>query len=103
MPDGFFGNDRHVEQFGVKQIRVLTVTESSARVDHMIDAVHDITGGKGSNFFLFAEKSRFYGRLGSEVWWTTCPFRKSYPRVLMMQPGQNGRGDNGPASLDRSR
>jgi hypothetical protein len=32
-----------------------------------------------------------------------CPFRKSCPRVLMMQSGQNGRGDNGPASLDRSR
>ena len=32
-----------------------------------------------------------------------CPSRKSYPRVLMMQPGQNGRDGNGPTSLDRSR
>ena len=63
--------NRHVEQFGVKQIRVLTITESSPRVDHMIDAVYDITGGKGSNFFLFAEKSRFYGRSPTDVWWTT--------------------------------
>jgi hypothetical protein len=31
----------------------------------------------------------------------TCPSRKSYPRILMMQAGQNGRGDNGSASLDR--
>jgi hypothetical protein len=30
-----------------------------------------------------------------------CPSRKSYPRILMMQAGQNGRGDNGSASLDR--
>ena len=30
-----------------------------------------------------------------------CPSRKSYPRILMMQFGQNGRGDNGSASLDR--
>jgi Replication-relaxation len=62
---------RHVEHFGVKQIRVLTVTESAERVDHMISAVYEITGGRGSNFFLFAEKSRFYGRLPTEVWWTT--------------------------------
>jgi hypothetical protein len=39
----------------------------------------------------------------SSAEYATCPFRKSYPHVLMMQPGQNGRGDNGPASLDRSR
>jgi len=31
----------------------------------------------------------------------TCPSRKSYPGILMMQAGQNGRGDNGSASLDR--
>ena len=62
---------RHVEHFGVKQIRVLTVTENAARVDHMINAVYEITGGRGSNFFLFAEKTRFYGRLPTEVWWTS--------------------------------
>ena len=62
---------RHIEHFGVKQIRVLTVTESGSRVDHMINAVYDITGGKGSNFFLFAEKSRFFGRLPTDVWWST--------------------------------
>ena len=50
-----------------------TVTESGARVDHMIEAVFDITGGKGSNFFLFAKKSRFYGRLPTDAWWTTDP------------------------------
>lgn len=63
--------NRHVAHFGVKQIRMLTVTESSARVDHMINAVHDITNGKGSNFFLFAEKSRFFGRSPTDVWWTS--------------------------------
>ena len=30
-----------------------------------------------------------------------CPSRKSYPRILMMQARQNGRGDNGSVSLDR--
>jgi OFA family oxalate/formate antiporter-like MFS transporter len=40
---------------------------------------------------------------GSGALVATCPSRKSYPRVLMMQPGQNGRDGNGPTSLDRSR
>ena len=62
---------RHVEHFGLKQIRVLTITENPARVGHMIDAVREITDGKGSNFFLFAEKSHFAGRRPTEVVWTT--------------------------------
>ncbi len=28
-----------------------------------------------------------------------CPFRKSYPNVLVMQPGQDRNGDNGARSL----
>lgn len=31
-----------------------------------------------------------------------CSFRKSYPRVAMMQPRQNGRSGNVSISLDRS-
>jgi hypothetical protein len=41
---------------------VLTATGSRARLNHMIDAVKEITDGKGSNFFLFAEKSRLASR-----------------------------------------
>jgi hypothetical protein len=33
---------------------------------------------------------------------TACPSRKSYPRVAMMQSGQDWYGDDGPRSLDRS-
>ena len=33
---------------------------------------------------------------------TACPFRKSYPRVAMMQSGQDWCDHNGPRSLDRS-
>jgi len=62
---------RHVEHFGVKQLRILTVTESERRVDHMVEVVHEVTGGKGSNYFLFADNSRFDGRLPTEVEWTT--------------------------------
>src|SRR5436305_10575548 len=31
----------------------------------------------------------------------SCPFRKSYPDVLMVQPGQDWDGDNDTGSLDR--
>src|SRR5258708_39153095 len=30
-----------------------------------------------------------------------CPFRKSYPDVMVMQPGQDWDGDNGTGALDR--
>jgi hypothetical protein len=52
-------------------MRVLTVTESAERADNMVQCVHEVTGGRGSNFFLFAEKSRFYGRSPLDAWWTT--------------------------------
>jgi len=31
----------------------------------------------------------------------SCPFRKSYPDVVVMQPGQDWDGDDGPSPLDR--
>jgi hypothetical protein len=62
---------RHVAHFGVKQIRVVTVTESRVRLNHMIDAVKEITDGKGSNFFLFAEKSQLANASAFGVQWTT--------------------------------
>src|SRR6266478_6722425 len=31
----------------------------------------------------------------------TCPFRKSYPDVVVMQPGQDWDGDDGTSPLDR--
>jgi len=49
---------RHVEQFGVKQVRVLTVTSSAKRVENMLATVDEITEGRGSNFFLFADRAQ---------------------------------------------
>jgi hypothetical protein len=46
---------RHVEQFGVKQLRALTVTTSAQRIETMLDALHEATNGKGSELFLFIE------------------------------------------------
>lgn len=62
---------RHADHFGIKQVRVLTVTGSEARVENMIEVVRDITGGKGSNFFLFADRHRCHGRSLMEAQWTT--------------------------------
>jgi hypothetical protein len=62
---------RHAEHFGIKQVRVLTVTDSAERADRMVQLVYDLTGGRGSNFFLFAEQARFFGRSPLDVWWTT--------------------------------
>lgn len=66
-----FKRGRHIEHFGLKQLRVLTVTESAERVDNMLDCLREITGGKGSNFFLFADKPRFAGCSATEVRWTS--------------------------------
>ena len=58
----------HVEQFGVSQIRVLTITESAKRLENMLNAVDEITVGKGSNYFLFGRTTLFENRsLGSTV------------------------------------
>ena len=63
--------NRHVEHFGIKQIRVLTITDSRKRVETMLDAVNELTGGKGSNFFLFADKAAFADRSPLDVQWTS--------------------------------
>jgi hypothetical protein len=49
---------RHLEQFGVKQMRVLTVTSSQERMHNMVGAVRSITEDRGSNFFLFMDRKR---------------------------------------------
>lgn len=47
---------RHVEQFGVKQLRVLWVTSSRTRMENMINIQQSVTGGKGSALFLFGSR-----------------------------------------------
>ena len=44
---------RHVEQFGIEQVRVLTITTSARRIETMLDALAEVTAGKGSDLFLF--------------------------------------------------
>jgi hypothetical protein len=61
----------HVEQFGVNQIRVVTVTDSVKRVDNILTVVDEITAGKGSNFFMFGHKAQFDNNRLLDVIWKT--------------------------------
>ncbi len=63
--------ERHVEQFGVKQVRILTVTSSVERVENMVAAVHEITAGRGSNFFLFIDRAALAGSSPLEAEWVS--------------------------------
>lgn len=46
---------QHVEELGIPNFRVLTVTTTPERVAQMRASLDAITGGKGSNMFLFAD------------------------------------------------
>ena len=48
---------RHVHDLGIENFRVLTVTTDKARVERMLEALDPITGGKGSNIFLFVDRA----------------------------------------------
>ena len=47
---------RHVQQFGSPALQIAFVTKSPTRVEHMLDEVHDLTGGAGSRIFLFSDR-----------------------------------------------
>ena len=46
---------RHIAQWGIPGFRVLTIAKSAERIGSMIEVVAEITAGKGSNVFLFAD------------------------------------------------
>jgi hypothetical protein len=62
---------RHVEQFGVEQLRVLTVTTSEQRIETMLDALREVTNGKGSELFLFIDEEKLRSTGPLEADWTT--------------------------------
>src|SRR6266851_3627162 len=45
----------------------------------------------------------FQDRAELLIYYHTCPFRKSYPGILVVQPGQDWDGDNDTGPLDRAR
>jgi hypothetical protein len=60
---------QHVKQFGVKQVRVAMVTSSPERVENMLDIVHELTEGHGTNFFLFTDRATLAGSDPLAVEW----------------------------------
>lgn len=62
---------RHVEQFGIEQLRILTVTTSEKRVETMLDALRDVTQGKGSDLFLFADEPSLTTQSPLDYSWVT--------------------------------
>lgn len=48
---------RHVYDLGIENFRVLTVTTTKKRIEKMLNALDVITGGKGSNIFLFIDQA----------------------------------------------
>jgi len=50
--------NRHAEQFGWSRFRVLTVTNSPERVEHMASVAKRFNNGRGSRLFLFADANQ---------------------------------------------
>ena len=62
---------RHVEQFGVKQMRVIMLTSSEDRMNNMLGAVDELTQGRGSAFFLFGHTAMLRDADPLTVEWTS--------------------------------
>jgi hypothetical protein len=55
----------------IEQLRVLTVTTSEKRIEAMLDALREVTNGKGSDLFLFIDEEMLRSSNPLEVEWIT--------------------------------
>ena len=62
---------RHVHDLGIPNFRVLTVTTTPRRVDQMLVALRAMTGGRGSNMFLFTDAARLHGTSPLNLRWVS--------------------------------
>lgn len=62
---------QHQHEFGIPNFRVATVTTTPERVDQMIDALREITGGRGSNMFLFIDDASLSATNPLDARWLT--------------------------------
>jgi len=67
---------QHVRELGIANFRVATVTTSPERVKQMIEAQKEITNGRGSNMFLFADQASLAMSNPLDVLWTTGKGRR---------------------------
>jgi hypothetical protein len=62
---------RHVEQFGVKQMRVIMLTNSEERMHNMLAVVNELTQSRGTTFFLFGHTAMLRDADLLSVAWTS--------------------------------
>jgi hypothetical protein len=62
---------RALQQFGGEHLRVLTITTSIERIGTMLDALREVTGGKGSELFLFIEEETLRKSNPLDALWVT--------------------------------
>lgn len=67
-----YDQGRFRSQWGFERLRILTVTCSETRIKGMLDALHDISGGRLSQMFVFTTAKRLieHGAL-SPIWIST--------------------------------
>jgi hypothetical protein len=58
-----------VHELGIPNFRVLVETTTPDRVEQMLDALREITDGKGSNIFLFIDEQALRESNPLEVRW----------------------------------
>lgn len=64
-----FKAGEHERELGIPNFRVLTVTTTKDRVAQMIEVQKEMTGGRGSNLFLFSDDASLQQRNPLEVEW----------------------------------
>ncbi|UPJ50373.1 replication-relaxation family protein [Bradyrhizobium sp. 200] len=52
---------KHVDELGIPNFRVLIETTTRERVEQMIEALEELTSGRGSNLFLFIDEETLAG------------------------------------------
>jgi hypothetical protein len=61
----------HVSELGIPNFRVLTVTTTPERVQQMIEAQREISGGRGSNIFMFIDDASLLASNPLDALWLT--------------------------------
>lgn len=61
----------HLREFGIPNFRVATVTTTPQRVEQMIEAQKEISGGRGSNIFLFIDDASLVENNPLDALWLT--------------------------------
>lgn len=67
----------HARELGIPNFRVATVTTTPERVGQMIDAQREITGGRGSNMFLFIDDATLLKSNPLDALWKTGKGREA--------------------------